>query len=240
MGLAKLVAESSVNRFVISYAGRMQFSNVSKTNKALCFMLNKGYFEIDTKEDFDSLLATIESYDTVVPVGDMEAVRLVGGNIIYRQRVYYTSLYQVLKLSKEFALGIALDSNFGIKIQNILGVCDYLKYIEVYTEGKEKLIDTYLTNCLTIQLYNVIEQFGLYSNLEESVESILENKKGYMDRAPFLLSTLCKKEKKSSIFLPLNFSDERMYSITVDDRKILNYGFTLSNLKEDMKKGVFK
>lgn len=240
MGLAKLVAEDSVNRFVISYAGRMQFSNVSKTNKALCFVLNKGYFEIDEKEDFDNLMETAESYDTIIPVGEMEAVRLSAGNIIYRQRVYYTSLFQILKLSKEFALGVELDDNFGIRIQNVLGISDYLKYIEVYANGKEKLVDTYLTNCLTIQLYNVLEQFGIYSELSEEVEYILEDKSGYMDRAPFLLSTVCKKEKKSSIFLPTNFSDTRLYSIAVDDRKILNYGFTLSNLKEDMKKGVFK
>ena len=80
----------------------------------------------------------------------------------------------------------------------------------------------------------------MYSEMEDRVAKILRGRKGYLNRAPFLVATYSIDDKSSGLFLELDTSDTRLYSTDVVDSLYLTYGYTTANVEEDVKRGVFK
>ena len=78
----------------------------------------------------------------------------------------------------------------------------------------------------------------MYSNIIKYSTRILHGKEGYLDRAPFLISSYSIDNSTSGLFLGHDIEDKRLYSMTIEDKEKLVYGFTDSNIASDIKGGT--
>ena len=77
MSISKAIATRTNNKFVVPCAGKMFHSNVTDKNKALCFVLNKGYIQTDTLEEMKKFKRKIKkNYETIFSVGNIDKVIL--------------------------------------------------------------------------------------------------------------------------------------------------------------------
>lgn len=241
MSIANAVAINGNNKFVIPCAGKMFRSSISNDDKALCFVLNKGYFETLDLMSMLSILDDTESIKDFVLVGKIEKVRLKkSGLVVYRQRIFFKSLNVLLKFCKSFGLRFELSRDFHITINNILNCVDDLVYLERYAKRFDESIDVWLTHCCIIELYYYLKSMNMYSNLERLVNNYLKNRIDYLDRAPFLISSYNIDNKSSGIFLGFNAEDKRLFDEGVTGVELLKVGYTIKNVEKDIKEGRFK
>ena len=242
MSIIKAVSTNGSNKLVVPYAGKMFRSNISSDNKALCFVINKGYIETSDLTSMLTIIDDCENIKTIILVGTIEKIRLKRTKaIVYRQRVFFKSLKVMLNLCKLFGLRFELGNNFHITINNILNCVDDLKYLERYAIKFDEPIDVWLTNCCIINLNEILKNVGICSYLNDRVNLILRKKSGYLDRAPFLISSYSIDDKSSAIFLQYNYSDRRLFSYeSTSDSFISDFGYTEKNIKKDIESGVFR
>lgn len=241
MSIANTVAINGTNRFVIPCAGKMFRSSISKDDKALCFVLNKGYFETSDLNSMLSILDDVEIISEFVLVGGIEKVRIAKTRcIVYRQRLFFKSLNILLKFCKSFGLRFELSRDFRISINNVLNCVDDLIYLERYAKRFDESIDVWLTHCCIIELYFYLKSLNMYSNLEKFVNQYLKNRVNYLNRAPFLISSYNIDTKSSGIFLGFSADDKRLYDVGVTGVELLKFGYTVKNIEKDIKGGVFK
>jgi len=240
MSIISAVQQFQMAKFVIPFPGKMQHSTIAKSNQALCFCINKGYFDV---QDPDTLRSIIEDIDEtngkVMRVGDVDTVRVNGG-ITYRQRIFCKSFRLLLNVCKLNGATIVLDDNFEVTINSIMNCISDLKFLEHYAKKYGELIDTWLSNCLIIHINSLLVGMSMYTKYQSRVDDILKNKVGYCDRAPFLLSEFNWDEHKSSVFMNLDNEDIRIFSTNVGDDYYKVYGFTTDNVTRDLKEGVFR
>lgn len=241
MSIAKFIDKMSYNKFVIPCAGKMFRSNITSKDKALCFCINKGYFETNNLMSMLNILDYLnEQSDIFIIVGNVEKVILTKNkNIVYRQRLFFKNLEELFLLCKKYGLTIDFPSTFHISINSVLNCKDDLKYLERYASMHNETIDKWLTNCCLIHVNNYLKDLNINTSLDRRVERALINKRGYLDRAPFLISSYNIDLKSSSIYLRDLENDERLYSYNIDDKLSIIYGYTTSNIKKDKKEGVF-
>lgn len=232
MSFAQKMVRDKIQELVIPYAGKMFMSSVGKKNKALCFVFNKGYLQTT---DLNTLLtfekAIEEDNVDVVLVGDLDRVKLTKGVVVYRQRIFFHSIVSVLKLCKIFGVAVTVPNDFRIDISNVVAIRSKLPVIEIYAQNQGETITEYLTNTCLVNFYIMLDYLGMYSSINERMEKFLANKKGYMNRAPFLVGNYGKGH--STLFLHANKKDERMYTGVSSDVSDLDYGFTEENIKKD-------
>ena len=239
MSISKLIGLKSDSKFVIPFTGKMFRSNIDKHNKALCFLINKGYIETDNLEAILYILDSITAVDNVTLVGSINKIK-GKGNICYRQRIFFKSLIDMLKFCKLEGLRFELASDFRVTINSILNCVDELVYLERYAMHFSETIDEWLTNCCIVHLNYLLISLDMYSSLAKCSERILRDKKGYLDRSPFLVSSYDIREHKSGIFLECPLGDKRLYSVTPQNKDDMIYGYTTKNIELDKKAGVFK
>lgn len=168
MSFASEVLSSSNNMFIIPCTGKMFFSSISKGNRALCICLNKGYIQTDDLEDMLNNLDLFQGDNIFKLVGNIEKVKLqASGSIVYRQRVFFKSVTELLWVCKRSALSVRLDTNFGISINSVMNVLDQLVYLERYAKEFDESIDDWLHNICIIHLHTIMTQKGMKSGLEE-------------------------------------------------------------------------
>lgn len=238
MGIASSLAADIADKLVVPYPGKMFSSSVAKDDKALCFVINKGYFETDNIDDLNGLLSDANS-NTLKLVGGVDKVEVESGEV-FRQRVFFKSLKEVLELCKLNGFAFELGDDFHITINSIMNCLDDMKYMEYYARSFKVPIDVWLTNCCIVHINQLLKSMGMYTSLSDRAEKILEGNVGYLDRSPFLISSYSIDDKTSSMFLELDITDKRLFSTSIPDKFYLTYGFTTTNVADDIKRGYFK
>lgn len=240
MSFIKYTQEQNTCKFVVPFPGKMFFSNLNKTDKALCFCLNKGYFEYTQLPELLIVLDEIEELDYVVKVGAIDKILLKTGKIIYRQRVFIKNLLKFISLCKFRTITFEIPKDFRVTINSCMNCLDELKYLERYAKRFNETIDTWLTNCFIIHIYYILEYMELYNNLGVKVDSILSGKQGYLDRAPLLISRYSIDDSTSCIFKNLTLNDKRIYSEATTIDTFDNHGYTTATLARDKSRGYFR
>lgn len=239
MSIVSAVQQYKFAKFVIPFPGKMQKSNISKTNQALCLCINKGYFEASNPALMQSILNDLQSVSAkVLCVGSLDTVSTSSG-IMYRQRVFCKSFRVLLDVCKINGATIVLGDDFYITINSILNCLSECAYMEHYAHKQGELIDDWLTHCLIIHIHSLLLGMGMYSQYGNKVEEILRGRVGYCDRAPFLLAEFNRDDKKSSIFMELDNTDRRLFTTDAGELYANLYGFTTANVQKDLKEGVF-
>lgn len=241
MSILNAIAIKGTNKFVVPCAGKMFRSSISKDDKALCFVINKGYFETTDLISMLSILDYTTKVNDIVLVGKVEKVRLRTSKIIvYRQRVFFKNLRIFLNFCKVQGIRFELTQDFHISINNIMNCREDLIYLERYAKKFDESIDEWLTHCCTIELYYLLKSLNMYSDLSKRVNNYLRGRINYLYRAPFLISSYSIDTKSSGIFLGFVAEDKRLYKDEVTGVDLLKYGYTKKNVEADIKGGAFK
>lgn len=241
MSILNAIAVKGTNKFVVPCAGKMFRSSISKDDKALCFVINKGYFETTDLISMLSILDYTTKVNDIVLVGKIEKVRLRTSKIIvYRQRVFFKNLRIFLNFCKVQGIRLELAQDFHISINNIMNCREDLIYLERYAKRFDESIDEWLTHCCTIELYYLLKSLNMYSDLSKRVNIYLRGRVNYLYRAPFLISSYSIDTKSSGIFLGFVAEDKRLYKDDVTGIDLLKYGYTQKNVEADIKGGAFK
>ena len=241
MSILNAIAVKGTNKFVVPCAGKMFRSSISKDDKALCFVINKGYFETTDLISMLSILDYTTKVNDIVLVGKIEKVRLRTSKIIvYRQRVFFKNLRIFLNFCKVQGIRFELAQDFHISINNIMNCREDLIYLERYAKRFDESIDGWLTHCCTIELYYLLKSLNMYSDLSKRVNIYLRGRVNYLYRAPFLISSYSIDTKSSGIFLGFVAEDKRLYKDDVTGVDLLKYGYTQKNVEADIKGGAFK
>ena len=244
MSIVKAVASKNNNKFVIPCAGKMFRSNVTTTNKALGFVLNKGYLQTDTIEEIENYKNLIkQGYDSVIYVGPPDKIRLRNEDkIVYRQRYFFKSFELLVQMCKFFCFEIIIDDEFEITINNVMNCQEDLQYLEIYAKKQDETITKYLTNTCLVHINDFLKVHNTYYKLPKNIDKFLEGKREYLERAPFLVVSYSIDKRESGIFIYNKyFKDTRKYNINIEhDVEKVNFGFTEENVKKDLKAGYFK
>lgn len=238
MSLLNTIARKGINKFVVPCTGKMFHSSISKNDSALCFVLNKGYFETKDFLSMTSILDDVADIKEFILVGGVDKVSSKGV-VCYRQRIFFKSLNKLLLFCKSFGLCFELDSDFRVSINSILNCVDDLVFLERYAKRFDESIDTWLTHCCIIELHYYMCSLGMYSSLGDKVNKYLVNKVDYLSRAPFLISSYSIDNKNSGIFLGFDINDIRLYKEYRTGKDLLKLGYTKKGVKSDIKGGKF-
>lgn len=243
MSISKAIASRTNNKFVIPCAGKMFKSNVSETNKALCFVLNKGYVQTDTLEEIENYKNIIDKkYPSLIHVGKVDKIILNKDNkLVYRQRYFFKNFQILLEVCNFFGFTVEISEKFEITINNVMNCQSELKYLEIYARKQEETITEYLTNACLIYLNDFLKLLDVSYKLPKDIEKFLEGKRSYLERAPFLIVSYSIDKKESGIFISEgNFKDTRKFDITLEHTvDTVNYGYTDENVRKDLKAGYF-
>lgn len=241
MSILNAIAVKGTNKFVVPCAGKMFRSSISKDDKALCFVINKGYFETTDLISMLSILDYTTKIEDIVLVGKVEKVRLKATKlIVYRQRVFFKNLRIFLNFCKVQGIRFELAKDFRISINNIMNCREDLVYLERYAKRFDESIDEWLTHCCIIELFYLLKSLNMYSDLGKRVNSYLMGRINYLYRAPFLISSYNIDTKSSGIFLGFVAEDKRLYKDEVTGVELLKYGYTQKNVEADINGGAFK
>lgn len=241
MSILNAIAVKGTNKFVVPCAGKMFRSSISKDDKALCFVINKGYFETTDLISMLSILDYTTKVEDIVLVGKVEKVRLKATKlIVYRQRVFFKNLRIFLNFCKVQGIRFELTKDFRISINNIMNCREDLVYLERYAKRFDESIDEWLTHCCIIELFYLLKSLNMYSDLGKRVNSYLKGRINYLYRAPFLISSYNIDTKSSGIFLGFVAEDKRLYKDDVTGVELLKYGYTQKNVEADINGGAFK
>lgn len=241
MSILNAIAVKGTNKFVVPCAGKMFRSSISKDDKALCFVINKGYFETTDLISMLSILDYTTKVEDIVLVGKVEKVRLKATKlIVYRQRVFFKNLRIFLNFCKVQGIRFELTKDFRISINNIMNCREDLVYLERYAKRFDESIDEWLTHCCIIELFYLLKSLNMYSDLGKRVNSYLMGRINYLYRAPFLISSYNIDTKSSGIFLGFVAEDKRLYKDEVTGVELLKYGYTQKNVEADINGGAFK
>lgn len=232
MSLANILSRNTVCSLIIPCAGKMFRSSISKKDKALCFVINKGYIETARLDTLYYMLEDVSKLKWLVFVGGINKVSTKSG-IRYRQRVFFKSFVEMISLCKSQGITIELDDDFEIDINNVMFCLNDLKYLELYARQHNQNIDRYLTETCICQMSLLLKSKKFDSPINDRAEHILRGRIGYLDRAPYLVSSYNIENHTSSIYIPSNVDDNRIVSV---DR----FGYIESIVKHDKEKGVFQ
>lgn len=239
MSIIAAVTSRSTSKFVIPCAGKMFRSSIQNNDKALCFLINKGYFETDSLAVMLDLIDDANKFDEVILVGDTEKVRLAKSrSIVYRQRIFTKSLNKLCNICKVLGVRVEAAKQFRVTINNIMNCRDDLPFIERYAKRFGETIDEWLTNCCIVELFYYFKSRGITTNMDWMVGRILDGRVDYLYRAPFLVSSYDIKSHSSSVFLGFEARDKRLYKDDVTGVQLLEYGYTENNVEADKKAGV--
>lgn len=241
MSILNTIAIKGTNKFVVPCAGKMFRSSISKDDKALCFVINKGYFETADLISMLSILDDTTKIKDIILVGKIEKVRLKATKVIvYRQRIFFKNLRVFLNFCKVQGIRFELSSDFHISINNIMNCREDLVYLERYAKRFDESIDEWLTHCCIIELFYLLKSLNMYSDLGRRVNTYLRGRVNYLYRAPFLISSYSIDTRSSGIFLGFKAEDKRLYEDDVTGVDLLRYGYTQKNIESDIKGGAFK
>lgn len=241
MSITAAVTERSTSRFVIPCAGKMFRSSIEGGDKALCFLINKGYFETKQLPEMLEIIDAVSQFDDLILVGEVEKVRLNRTRqIVYRQRIFTKSLNRLCAVCEINGVRVNLASQFKVTINNIMNCREELPYLERYAKQFGETIDEWLTHCCIIELHNYFQSRNIATNMGSFVNRYLDGRVAYLHRAPFLISSYNISKHSSSVFLGFEAKDKRLYADEVTGIDLLKYGYTRNNVEADVKAGLMR
>ena len=228
------------NKFVVPLLGKMFRSNITKHNQALAFCINKGYFEMTSLIGIKDLKKELANFDEIVIVGGIDEIRKKNGKTVYRQRVFFKNLIILLEFCRSFCLNFELSADLKITINNIMNCKSDLKYLERYAALYNETIDNYLKNCLCLNLQMLLDNMDVRYDLGVNIEKIKENRTGYLNRTPFIVTCYNIDNHTSSLYLDPDTSDTRLFSGGNPNKEDISgvYGYTSTLIRQDRKRGV--
>ena len=239
MSISAAITSKSTNRFVIPCAGKMFRSSIADNDKALCFVVNKGYFETEDLQSMLNLIDDANRFDEVILVGSIEKVRLSKTKrIVYRQRIFTKSLNKLCNICAVTGVRVDLSPQFRVTINNIMNCRDDLPFLERYAKRFNETIDEWLTHCCIVELFYYFQSRSIATNMSWMVGKFLDGRENYLYRAPFLVSSYNIEKHSSSVFLGFEATDRRLYRDDVTGVQLLKYGYTKKNVEFDAKGGV--
>lgn len=249
--LLELIKEEPF-KFVIPNPGKCFKSRISKRDKVLLLVLNKGYIEAESLDVCYYVTAFLDSHKNsfFIPIGNIEKVRLSRTKkVVYRQRIYFKSFATLLKVLKELKASIIIDKSFEVTTNTLMNVINDLPILERYARDVKTDVNTWLTNVCKILIYESCKKLNMTDmiNLTSSVYQVPKGTGGYLNRAPLLCGSYSVINHTSSVFRVEDLTNETLYDNSIFDKKItgdvktlLDYGYTDFNIKKDIKRGVFK
>lgn len=240
MAFSKVMAFQTHTKFIIPCAGKLFYSNIEKERQALGLVLNKGYFESSSLQDLLVLMDEL-NINLFVRVGNIDRIIKKDKSVVYRQRIYFKSLLQLLIFLKQNGIILDVTENFKITINNLLNVMDELPKLEYIAHQQGVDIETFLTDACKIHLHCLLTSLNMYSVFRNQLSKLIK-RKGYLDLAPLLVSSYSIKHHTSSLFIepksaicPDMFSYDEIY-----DKDDLKIGYTLDNIEKYFKKAGHK
>ena len=238
MSLSKTVAGLQTNRFIIPCAGKMFKSNIPNKDKALGFVLNKGYFET---QDLLSMLGIKDVFSNrtdFVFVGNIEKIKLASGKIVYRQRLFFKSLVLLVNLCNRFGVYLFITKDFEISIDNLINCKSELGTLGRIARSHGNTLDLWLTNCCKIELAYLLRKLGVSCDIDKRILQSLGGKRNYLHRAPLLVSSYNIDKHGSALFLDYEVNDIRLCNEYTNGVGWLNVAYTDKNIQSDMKRGL--
>lgn len=232
MAFSKVIAFQTHTKFIIPCAGKLFYSNIEKEQQALGLVLNKGYFESPSLQDLLVLMDEL-NINLFIRVGNIDRIIKKDKSIVYRQRIYFKSLLQLLIFLKQNGIILDITDTFKVTINNLLNVIDELPKLEYIAHQQGVDIETYLTDACKIHLHCLLTSLNMYSVFRNQIPRLVR-REGYLDLAPLLVSSYSIKQHTSSLFIepkssivPGMFSYEEIY-----DKENLKIGYTLGNIEK--------
>lgn len=239
-------------KFVIPTPGKCFKSKIGRRDKVLLLVLNKGYIEAKDIETCYYVTVFLDSHKEgiFVPVGNIEKIKLTKSDtIVYRQRFYFKSFATLLKVLKELNSVLVIDKKFEVTINTLMNVIEDLPILERYAKDVKSDVSTWLTHVFKILIYEACKKVGMKNrvNIDDSVYKLPKGVSGFLNRAPLLCGSYSVVKHTSSVFRVEDITNEDLYDSDIFDKDIIgevkeliDYGYTDNNVKNDIKRGVFR
>lgn len=226
-------------RFVIPTLGKCFKSRISRKDKALLIVFNKGYIETDDIFScyYISTFLSTHKGNLFILVGNIDKVKRADGKVVYRQRVYFKSFVTFMTAMSKLNAYIVIPNDFYVSTDALTGVVKELPYLERYARKFKVSINKWLENICKVVIYEVCKDYKMCSKVNLT-EKVLDIPKGYLDRAPMLCGSYNILTHTSSVITLCNRYDTDLFSGNSSANK-LPYGYTDCNVEFDIKRGVF-
>lgn len=236
MSVSNMLMQDTVDKLVLPVLGRLIYVPMDSgvfPNSGLAFTLNKGYFEMENLDILLYLLDYCKDSDLGIKlVGSTNKVHLSSGRIVYRQRVYFDDISKVIGVCKAFALQVHISSKLQVTLDNVTKCLKDIPCLEAYANKFNESVDTYLLWGFKIQLDKLLTGEGVTSTWSSEISQHLKNKKGYLDRMPYLVRHY-DADSNPELFKIVDTSDIRLFTTK-------DWGYTTRHKASDIRKKVLK
>ena len=209
--------------------------------KSLCFGITRGYFETETLEDMLTVVDYLEQTE-IKTIDNIDKIKMNDGTIVYRQRLYFVSLEDIVTVCKKFNFGFNLTDDISISNSSDMNIRKDMVFLEVYANQLNMSVEDWLI--LVFRYYCVIylkyKDLMDLSSIDEDFFAKIKTIHGLLNRAPYFLS-ICNIAKHKFVVLQY-FDIENEHLYTIGDNcttSFFNYGFTNLTVLQDTKRGIF-
>ena len=215
---------------------------VTDTIKALCYGTTRGFFETSQLDTMLSLIDELTLLETVKLVEEIDKVKMRDGRIVYRQRIYFTSLETIIKLCKKLGFGFNLTDDVHITGKSMKIIQKDLPYLYKYANDLNIDVDDWLILVFRYYCFVYLQKKNMLdlSGIDESYFAEIEVIYGLLNRAPYFLSVCDIAKHRFTVLQYVDIENEHLFT-ALDKATVsfYNYGFTNLNVLEDKKKGMF-
>ena len=209
--------------------------------KSLCFGITRGYFETDNLEDMLSLVTYLESTNIKI-IDNIDKIKMHDGTIVYRQRVYFVCLEDIVSVCSTKQFGFNLTDDISLTNSSYTNIRKDMPYLETYADKLHMSVEQWLILVFRYYCFVYLKYKDLMdlSSIDEDFFADIEVVKGLLNRAPYFLSICDIAKHKFVVLQHFDIDNEHLY--TIEDKgttSFFSYGFTNLTVLQDKKNGVF-
>ncbi len=209
--------------------------------KSLCFGITRGYFETDNLEDMLSLVTYLESTNIKI-IDNIDKIKMHDGTIVYRQRVYFVCLENIVSVCSTKQFGFNLTDDISLTNSSYTNIRKDMPYLETYADKLHMSVEQWLILVFRYYCFVYLKYKDLMdlSSIDEDFFADIEVVKGLLNRAPYFLSICDIAKHKFVVLQHFDIDNEHLY--TIEDKgttSFFSYGFTNLTVLQDKKNGVF-
>lgn len=188
---------------VLPLAGDLVYSSVGNKDTVICATISSGYIECDSAETCLLFLEYLKRVTKAKGVGRTDRVRCSKG-IVYRQRVIFSKLLDIISISAKFNINIVVTDSFCVTNEQLKEVKDDIPSLKLYFSLQPSYIQKLgFTGWLTYSIVSQLVQFCRVNHVPiltaKNEDYLLSN--GLWYRAPFLCGTCSRNRRRSSLLL---------------------------------------
>ncbi len=177
-------------RFVIPYAGLMEYRHEPSYGKVVGITFRLGYAESDDLKGISKMVIDLSDKDHVRLVGKTDKIRRFTNagraNTVYRQRFVFDSLAFLVKMIRDNGYTVVIPRNFNLEVDSVVGIRNELPRFHEEAKKHGVSMDTWLLCCSMCQLSDFMNDNGVDVTIVPNVERVLDGSLGFMDKSPFL------------------------------------------------------